>query len=223
MKQSKLFYQLLPFIIMAIPWIYLAIVWNQIPGTIPMHFSLDGTPDRYGSKNEIFFAPSVFTVVGIGIYFMLRNLYRIDPKKKYSATTSSVLSRIAVIVLILVCIISMAITYWAIKGKAEGLPILFCGLGLFLAYIGNLMHSIKPNYFAGIRVPWTLENEDNWRKTHQLASKIWFVGGLVLAILPLVLAFKMFFIVFILGVLLMTLVPVMYSYNLYRSSTRLNK
>ena len=46
--------------------------------------------------------------------------------------------------------------------------------GLLFMFIGNLMYSIKPNYFAGIRLPWTLSSDDNWRATHK-------VGGIVLA------------------------------------------
>ncbi len=220
MKQSQLFYLLFPFIVMTIPWVYLAFSWNQIPQTIPVHFGIDGTPDRFGSRNEILIAPAIFTVLGILMYFILRNIHKIDPKKKYTAATSTVLSKIAVIVIILLCAVCLCISYWSIKGKVEGLPLLFCGLSLFLAYLGNLMHSIKPNYFAGFRVPWALENEENWRKTHQLASKIWFVGGIILAIVSLLLNFKALIIVFIISILVMTLIPVIYSYNLYRAATK---
>jgi uncharacterized membrane protein len=218
MKQSKLFYWVFPFIIMTIPWIYLAFTWNEIPQTIPIHFGISGKADKFGSKDEIFAAPAVLTIVGIAMYFILQNIYKIDPKKKYTATTSAVLAKLSIVMIILLCAVSLAIIYWSVKGKMEGLPVLFCGLSLFFAYIGNLMHSIKPNYFAGFRVPWALENEENWRKTHQLASKIWFTGGLTLAIVSLLVSLKLIIIVFMAGVFLMTIIPVIYSYNLYRRS-----
>lgn len=219
MKQSKLFYHLLPFIVMAIPWIYLVFIWNELPQSIPTHFGISGEADKFGPKNEIIIAPLTFTVVGILTYFILRNIHKIDPKKKYTSTTSSILSKISVAIIILFCAVSLFLCYWTLKGKTAGLPLLFCALSLFLAYIGNFMHSIKPNYFAGFRVPWTLENEENWRMTHQLASKIWFTGGIVLAITSLLLPFKVFVIVFIISVFVMTLIPVFYSYNMYRAST----
>jgi len=222
MKQSKLFYQLLPFIVMAIPWTYLAFIWNELPQSIPTHFGISGEPDKFGPKNEIIIAPLIFTVAGILTYFILRNIHKIDPKKKYTATTSSILSKISVAIVILFCAVSLFLCYWTLKGKTAELPLLFCTLSLFLAYIGNLMHSIKPNYFAGFRVPWALENEGNWRKTHQLASKIWFTGGIVLAIASLLLPLKVLVIVFIISVSVMTLVPVFYSYNMYRTSTKTN-
>ncbi len=49
------------------------------------------------------------------------------------------------------------------------------------------MHSIKPNYFAGMRTPWTLEDNDTWRATHRLAGKLWFAGGIILTIIALLL------------------------------------
>ena len=220
MKQSKLFYQLFPFIIMVIPWLYLAFIWNNLPENIPTHFSISGAPDKFGAKNEIIIAPLIFTAVGILMYFILRNIHKLDPKKKYTVTTSSILSKLSIVIIILLCAMSLFICYWTLRGKVEGLPLLFCGLSLFFAYIGNLMHSIKPNYFAGFRLPWTLENEENWRKTHQLASKIWFTGGIILAIVSLLLNLKILIIVYVSNIFVMTLIPAFYSYNIFRQSTK---
>ncbi|HQY11959.1 MAG TPA: SdpI family protein, partial [Ferruginibacter sp.] len=150
----------------------------------------------------------------------LRNIHKIDPKKKYSATTAAVMGKIAFVVILFLCAVTMLIIYWTVKGKVEGLPVFFCGLGLFLAYLGNLMHSIKPNYFVGFRIPWALENEENWRKTHQLASKIWFAGGLLLAVISLLLSTKVIIPVFISSIFLMAVIPVVYSFNIYRLSDK---
>ena len=177
-------------------------------------------PDKFGAKNEIIIAPLIFTAIGILMYFILRNIHKLDPKKKYTVTTSSILSKLSIVIIILVCAISIFICYWTLRGKVEGLPLLFCGLSLFFAYIRNLMHSIKPNYFADFRLPWTLKNEENWRKTHQLASKIWFTGGIILAIVSLLLNLKILIIVYVSSIFVMTLIPAFYSYNIFRQSTK---
>jgi uncharacterized membrane protein len=82
------------------------------------------------------------------------------------------------------------------------------------------MYNIKPNYFAGIRLPWTLENEDNWKKTHQLAGRLWFFGGVIFAAIALVLnrEYIGYFGIAILSVLV--IIPVFYSYNLYKNQTK---
>jgi len=80
------------------------------------------------------------------------------------------------------------------------------------------MHSIKPNYFAGFRLPWALENEDNWRKTHQLASKVWFICGIAMAIISLIVSDRLILFIFFPGMLIMILVPAIYSYKLYKQA-----
>lgn len=220
MKQSKLFYLLFPFIVMAIPWIYLAIVWNDLPAIVPTHFGLTGKPDIFGPKDQIILLPAILSAVAVGIYFLLRNIHKIDPKRKYAEGTPGVLSKLAMMIVLLLCAVLLFIIYWSLHGKVEGLNIFFCGISLFLAYMGNLMHSIKPNYFAGFRLPWTLENPDNWRLTHQLASKIWFTGGILLAIISLIVSNQALVFVFIAGIAVMTIVPAVYSYSLYRLSRK---
>jgi uncharacterized membrane protein len=220
MKQSKLFHVLFPFIIMCIPWIYLAVIWNDLPAIVPTHFNINGVADEFSPKNKIVIGPAVLTVMGICIYFILHNIHKIDPRKKYSETTAGILAKIAVMMIILLCGVTLFILYWSVKGKVQGLNIFLCGISLFMAYIGNLLHSVKPNYFAGFRLPWTLENEDNWRKTHQLASKVWFIGGIALAILSLILNYRITIIVFFVVIMLMTFTPIIYSYKLYKKSLK---
>ena len=93
---------------------------------------------------------------------------------------------------------------------------LFVLMGLFFAAMGNLMHSVKPNYFVGIRLPWTLSNDENWRKTHQLASKVWFVGGLVVAALGLILPEKIAIFALFGIIIVICLIPIIYSYREFK-------
>jgi uncharacterized membrane protein len=80
------------------------------------------------------------------------------------------------------------------------------------------MHSIKPNYFIGFRIPWTLENEENWRKTHQLVSKVWVVGGIVIAIATLTINITISIWIALLIFILLVAIPTIYSYQLYKQS-----
>jgi uncharacterized membrane protein len=114
-------------------------------------------------------------------------------------------------------LLSAVIIYASVKGHFV-LPqnILYPVLGIFFAYLGNLMNNVKPNYFVGIRTPWTLENEVVWRKTHKLAARIWLPGGILLGILGLMLPEMAAHFTFVTAVLIMALVPVVYSYILFR-------
>jgi immunity protein, SdpI family len=78
------------------------------------------------------------------------------------------------------------------------------------------MHNIKPNYFAGFRLPWTLENADNWRKTHLLGGKLWFVGGLLIAVICLILPPAASMVAFYSIMTVVVIIPAVYSYRLYK-------
>jgi uncharacterized membrane protein len=78
------------------------------------------------------------------------------------------------------------------------------------------MPNLRPNYFAGFRLPWALENENNWKKTHAVAGRLWFGGGLLIAItcpfLPAIAALVFFFAV----MLVLVIIPVVVSYRQYK-------
>jgi len=88
--------------------------------------------------------------------------------------------------------------------------------------LGNFLNNVKPNYFIGFRTPWTLENEDNWRKTHHLGSKLWFFGGMLMIILILIISASYSHIVMLTGLIPLTIIPLAYSYYLFRQTKKTN-
>jgi uncharacterized membrane protein len=93
-------------------------------------------------------------------------------------------------------------------------------MGLFWAVIGNYMNNIKPNYFAGFRLPWTLESEDNWRHTHHLASKLWFAGGLLIAFVCIFTSATVAIITLFTIASIVTVIPIVYSYWYYKNKNQ---
>ena len=199
-----------------IPGIYLFLSWPHIPATVPMHFDLKGNADKYGSKNELAYLIAGLTALNITVYLLFCNVYRIDPKRN-ALDNKERMQRMAVIVSIFLSLICTMIIYTAQQPDASVMSkFIFVAMGPFFSLLGNYMYNIKPNYFAGIRVPWTLEDPDNWRKTHQLAGRLWFGGGILITIAALLCktvesaGIAMFIIV-----LPLTIIPVIYSYRLY--------
>ena len=89
------------------------------------------------------------------------------------------------------------------------------GVGLLFIVLGNYMSKIKPNWFMGIRTPWTLESEEVWNKTHRLGGKLFILMGLFMVV-GTILPLDYFWYLFIAGVLSVSLVPIIYSYLLFR-------
>lgn len=205
-----------------IPMIYLASIWKSLPEKIALHFDLQGNPDRYGNKTELLVMAGVLALMSIGLFFLLSNIYKIDPKK-YAVENKDRLIRMAFVISIFISAMSCFIIYSSAKGGFElGIRYVFAGVGLLFCFIGNYMHTIKPNYFAGFRVPWTLNNEENWRKTHLLAGKIWFAGGLGLSLLCLLLPDTISIIVFFTVTMILVIIPAVYSYRLYKKNKELS-
>jgi uncharacterized membrane protein len=203
-------------LIMAVPAIYLAIIWNKLPEKVVMHYDLEGNPDRYGSKSELIILAVVLIAVNALTYLLLTNMYRIDPKK-YAAENKDRLHSIALAVSVFIAALLCFIIYSSLDGSVKlSMGLVFSGVGLLFAVIGNYLPNLKPNYFAGLRLPWTLENEENWRKTHRLAGKLFFSGGLILAIICLFTPPVASIIIFFVGTMIITIIPCVYSYKLYK-------
>lgn len=204
---------LLAIAILSVPFLYLALVWNQMPDQVALHFGADGTPDRYGHKSELFTALGIITAVGLLAFGLIQWLPSIDPKKNLESSATT-LFKFGLSLVVFMAIINTYIIYSSTHAS-EG-RLIFVILGGLFASIGNLMHSIKPNYFIGMRLPWTLESEANWRATHQLASRIWFAGGIAMSILALLLPMNWVVGVFITLVVVMTIIPTVYSYRYFK-------
>ncbi|MCY7355931.1 MAG: SdpI family protein, partial [Rudanella sp.] len=98
-------------------------------------------------------------------------------------------------------------------------PILLMAMAL-LAAIGNYITTVRPNFFVGIRTPWTLFSETVWRKTHQLTGRVW-VGGSILGTILLLLvptAWQVPVLLTVVGVLV--IIPTVYSYVVFRQEKR---
>ncbi|MFQ9900983.1 MAG: SdpI family protein [Ruthenibacterium sp.] len=95
---------------------------------------------------------------------------------------------------------------------------LMLATGPLFCVIGNFMPKFRHNYFCGIKSPWALANEENWRRTHRFAGPLWFWGGLGVAVLSFVLPQAAMFAASFAVFLALAVVPFVYSYILYKKA-----
>jgi uncharacterized membrane protein len=197
----------IPFLLIAVlPFIYLAFIWNKLPEKVPMHWNGAGEIDDWGKKIEIIFP--LLLISGIG-YFTFLILPSLDPKGNLEKMGNK-LQNLRYIISIFFTLLALFIVY-SIQTKNANPKIIFVIIGLLFTFLGNYFKTIKPNYFIGIRTPWTLENEDIWKKTHLLGGKLWFIGGLLMA-MTFVLSNKIQFYTFMGITAVISIVPIVYSY-----------
>jgi len=198
-------------IVILLPMIWGLIIWKQLPNQISIHFNLAGQANNFQSKPlAVFGLPVFLLLVHLFVIFMIGR----DPKN------FTMNEKMGKVIYWLTPIVSLSVFY-LIYSKALGSttnPSIFVSalLGLNFVMMGNYMPKLKVNHTVGIRLPWTLQSEDNWHKTHRLAGKLWVVGGLIL----LLESGLQFAVPYVMGIVILTIVfiPVMYSYQLSRKN-----
>jgi uncharacterized membrane protein len=217
MKNKFSTQEIMALVIMLVPSVYLGLVYSQLPATIPTHFGFHG-PDAYGDKSQSWVMVVILTLVSLLVFALLKYLPFIDPKKT-AAASPGLLKKIAVVIVIFMSFLQVVLIN-AMKGNLFSMErLLLPVMSIFFCFLGNLMLSIKPNYFVGFRLPWTLENEENWRKTHRLGGKLWFFGGILSAILTSLFPFQYSIIIFLAILFIISIIPIFYSY-LYFNNRR---
>ncbi|MDK8387300.1 SdpI family protein [Streptococcus xiaochunlingii] len=200
---------LLTSIVILFPILWGVMIWSQLPNQISIHFNAAGQANNFQSK--------ALAVFGLPIFLLLVHLFVIfvtarDPKNQ------TMNEKMGKVIYWLTPIVSLSLSY-LIYSKALGSttnPSIFVSalLGLIFVMMGNYMPKLKVNHTVGIRLPWTLQSEDNWHKTHRLAGKLWVLGGLIL----LIEAGIQFAVPYVMGIVILTivLIPILYSYQLSR-------
>ena len=92
-------------------------------------------------------------------------------------------------------------------------------LGVMFIFIGNYMPKSVQNRTFGIKITWTLANEENWNATHRFAGKLW-VGTGVLMLLTSFLPEMLFIIAFVVILTVAIVACIVYSYAYYKKMLR---
>jgi len=201
------------------PACYLALTWTHIPRMVPMHYNARLVPDRMEHKSQLWISTAGISAISVLVYLLLRYLRRIDPKWTLGASPES-FGRLGLLIVVLQAALNFLIIFSASSHVHIMERLLLPLLGLAFALIGNYLYELKPNYFAGIRIPWTLRSEENWKATHLLAGRLWFWGGMMLALLTLFLPSLTGFVTLLVFTATLVFVPLLYSFRLYRKTKK---
>lgn len=195
-------------IIVLLPFLYLGYLYANLPDTVPTHWNAHGEIDGWGSKSTLWIIPFVTSLLG---YVLLSIAPKIDPKGQIKQMGAKYYQLKFIVVLFLAAL-GLYILYATQQQSMSSPKIIFILLGVFFTALGNYLPSVKPNYFIGLRTPWTLESPTVWKKTHRFTGKLWVLGGLAVIILSLVLPQSQNIIAFIAITFMITIVPLIYSY-----------
>lgn len=187
-------------------------LWSSSPDKMPVHWNWKGEVDGWGSK---FTGLLIIPLMTLGIYVLMIFLPRIDPGKTNYALFKGpyMVIRLAIVaVLAAIQFIMLAAQRNPGVDFVAFVPVV---IGLMLVVFGNLMGKIRPNWFVGIRTPWTLTSKLSWTRTHRVGG----IGMVILGIVLLPLGFlktNVSFIILTVGVLGWVIFLLLYSYFVWR-------
>ena len=184
------------------------ILWDKLPAEMPTHFNLAGDADGFSSK--------AFAVFGLPAFLLTVHLIctvatSLDPKVKN--IDGKPLNLVLWICPAVSAIVAIVMYPTALGYPIDVTSVMIAFMALLFIVVGNYLPKCRPNYTIGIKIPWTLNDEENWNKTHRFAGKLWVVCG-VITFATVFMNIPWFFFVLI-GV--MIIVPIVYSYILYKN------
>jgi len=163
--------------IIALTLLFTLSVYSRLPERMPVHWGLRGEVNRYGSRLEGAF---VMPILMVAVWLLMRLLPRIDPRRanyaKFADTYDLLVNSFVAL---------LAVMHVALLGTSLGWPISMRRLvpaliGLQLVILGNALPRARPNWWFGIRTPWTLSNDRVWMRTHRVAGYLLASAGVLL-------------------------------------------
>ncbi len=203
--------ELIATLLVLVPIVYLGLEWSELPSTIGLHSNMNGDVDRWGSKNEI--VPFAFVPLAIHII-----LFFISFIKSKRLNNFFVYIKLPVLIIITVTIILLLHT---IIGRVSGGgDVKYLAFGSFIIVVSPFIRGLKPNYFVGIRLPWTLNNENVWKESHIFASRLLPIVGILIILISLTIKDQSLNLLFLLLISLSVFVMVIFSYFIYKRNQK---
>ena len=199
-------------VLLVLPFMISMYFWDQLPEQVPTHFNMKGEADGWGPK---WINAYLIPLIGVGNYLLILLLPIIDPKKKIQNDQKSI-SKIRVFISLFMVGLYGVIMVTTLGYSFNLGAYITTGVGLIIMVLGNYMNSIKPNYFVGVRTPWTLESPEVWKSTHRFTSKLWTFAGAGMIVLGFIPFFNESPIFITTYVLIIAIPPIAYSYILFK-------
>jgi uncharacterized membrane protein len=185
------------------------IFYPRLPDPMPSHWNAAGEADGWSSKPAAMIFLPLIMAGTLGLFAALRSEVN---ARAYRIVEFSTLA-------FLLCVHVMALLM-ATGTRLNATFTMTALVGALFVVLGMSMTSMRPNFIIGIRTPWTLASEDVWDRTHRLGATTFAIAGVLLMIVPfgglatVVVAFPIIAIV-------ATVIPIVYSYVIYRRLERL--
>lgn len=196
-------------IVILLPMLFGLAMWNQLPDSMVSHWGGDGVADGTAPKAFMVFGLPLIMLALQWLMLLVSAFWDKRPQNDKIAKISYGIIPVASLV------VNFSIYSVALDKEWNLFVLIPVFIGAMFVFIGNYLPKTTRNRTMGIKLRWTMGNDENWNKTHRLGGKIWFWGGLVIVATAL-LPFKITIAAMIAMILVSTIVPTVYSYSIYK-------
>lgn len=194
-----------------------AVLYPRLPDPMPIHWNAAGVPDDFASRP---LAAFLLPAVAVATYLLFLALPRIDPRganyRRFAEAYGFLRAALTLFFVLLQGLILHAVI-WGDGRLSTNLVLI--GVAVLFIVIGYYMPRFRSNWFVGIRTPWTLSDERVWQRTHWLGGRVFMLMGAIMLI-GLLLPAGWFVYLVMVTAIVGGLVPVVYSYLLFRQIER---
>lgn len=150
--------------------------WPLTGDKVPVHWDSSGQIDRYGGKFE---GLLLLPVLSLCLYGLLLTMPRFDPGRANYSQFAKSYGAIRLAVLTLLFVLYCTILLVTAGYKIDMASVVMSSTGVLFIVMGGVMGKIRPNWFTGIRTPWTLSSKTAWVKTHRAGGWTFIVVGIL--------------------------------------------
>jgi uncharacterized membrane protein len=200
------------FIIALLAAAFSAWAWPRLPDVVTTHWGFDGKPNGWSPR---WVAAVLLPLFLLALPLIFRVLPRIDPKGENYSKFSDAFWLIGNSVVLFLAGVHVVVLLNAMGYPVDMNLVIGVGVGLLFTVMGNYLGKVQPNWFMGVRTPWTLASEQVWRKTHRTAGWLFVGTGLFIAVAAFIPSVSVGS-VMVVAIVIAAIIPVVQSYVLWK-------
>ncbi|MGI9140927.1 MAG: SdpI family protein [Gemmatimonadaceae bacterium] len=169
----------IPLLVIVLAFGASAAVYSDLPERVPTHWNLSGEVDGWMSREWGAFLMPLILVAQLGLFYVLP---RIDPRGANYTKFKSTYDILIITLMIFMLGVHLLILAAAVGVGIPITRIVPAGVGILFIVLGNLMPRMRPNWFVGIKTPWTLSSDRVWDRTHRFSGRLFVVVGALIVL-----------------------------------------
>ena len=151
--------------------------YPQLPEKMATHWGASGEPNGYSSR---LWGACMLPLFMALIWMILRAIPHIDPRKANYEKFAGMYDALVILILAFLLLMHVVVLMGATGTQIRMERVLMPSVGIFIAIMGLLIPRVHPNWFVGIRTPWTLTSDLSWERTHRIGGPLFVMLGVLM-------------------------------------------